>query len=146
MVSFSNPALAPIPSAFVRNVVAAFQRARPSARGRSVSVILVDAPTSRRLNRTYRHVNQPTDVLSFPGQTDAPWPGDDRSLGEVIICYPIAFAQARDLNHSVRREVAELLVHGLAHLAGYDHATPRAAKQMAAVETKAMEKLGGKIA
>lgn len=144
MVSISNPVGAPIPQAFIRSVVAVFRRTLRSARGCAVSVILTDRATSRRLNRTYRHVNAPTDVLSFPTHDDTPWPKEDRRLGEVVICYPIAIKQAKEYGHSIRREVAELLIHGLAHLAGYHHDQSRAAKKMAAVESQILVNFVGK--
>ncbi|MDD5110815.1 MAG: rRNA maturation RNase YbeY [Patescibacteria group bacterium] len=144
MVGVSNPVGAPIPRRYIAGVVGAFQRALPVTRGRAVSVVLVDAATSRRLNRTYRGLNKPTDVLSFPGQDATPWPGHEQIFGEIVICYPIAVAQARELGHGVRREIAELVVHGLSHLAGYDHETPKSAKKMAAVEAAVLKKLRGK--
>jgi len=144
MIGFSNPLSAPIPRTFIQSVVAAFQRALPMTRGCAVSVILTDRSASRRLNHTYRHINAPTDVLSFPAHGDTPWPKEDRRLGEVVICYPIAVKQAKEFHHSVRREVAELLIHGLTHLAGFDHDTSKTAKKMAAIEAKVLAGLMGK--
>lgn len=145
MIGFSNPVGAPIPRPFIRSVVSAFWRAWRLARGGAVSVVLTDRATSRRLNRTYRRINAPTDVLSFPVEGDVPWPKEDRRLGEVVICYPIAVKQAKEFGHSIRREIAELLIHGMAHLAGFDHDTKKAAKKMAAVEARVLAGLAKKI-
>mgnify|MGYP001587013675 CR=1 FL=1 len=136
-VSLVNPVGAPMPRATLGLVVQAFRRAWPRARGAAVTVALVDRAESRRLNRVARGRNAPTDVLSFPAGDEPHWPQPPhRWLGEVVICYPIAVRQAREFGHSVRREVVELLAHGLAHLAGFDHKTPKAAQAMAALETK----------
>ncbi len=132
-----NSVAGPIPHALMRAAAAAFQRRVRAARRQTVAVALVDRRTSRRLNRTCRGVDAPTDVLSFPGPRALLWPPDPRPLwGEIVICYPIAVQQAKMSGHGVRREVAELFVHGLAHLAGYGHHTAQAAARMAAFEAR----------
>lgn len=135
-VSLLNPVGAPVRRASLVGVVRAFRQAVPKARGVAVTVALVDGATSRRLNRAARGVNAPTDVLSFPAGDEPDWPKlAEPWLGEVVICYPIAVRQARACGHPIRREVVELLAHGLAHLAGFTHDTPKAAKRMVALET-----------
>ncbi len=134
-LDFSNPAGAPVPRSWAARAVTVFSRLVPVARRRAVSVALVDAKTSRRLNRTYRKVDAATDVLSFP---PTPWPGQPPSLGEVIICYPVAVRQAKASNTSIRAELTALLIHGLAHLAGHDHDTPAQAQRMARFETNVL--------
>lgn len=136
MLEISNPVRAPIRRGTLVAVGRAFQRCYPAARGGTIGVILADRRTSRRLNRTFRGRDEPTDVLSFPARDRRRWPAAGRLLGEVVICYPVAIQQAKRYGHSVRREVAELLVHGLAHLAGYDHGKPAQAKRMAEFEAK----------
>lgn len=69
----------------------------------------------RRLNRTYRGKDRPTDVLSFPGE--------DGHLGDILISVPVARRQAEAVGHSVEREIRVLLLHGLLHCLGYDHET-----------------------
>lgn len=69
----------------------------------------------RRLNRTYRGKDKPTDVLSFPGE--------DGHLGDILISVPVARRQAAAAGHSVERELKVLLLHGLLHCLGYDHET-----------------------
>lgn len=132
-LDFSNPVGAPIPRRLIQAVLNAFQRTRSSGRHHAVSVALVDRRAMRRLQRTYRQVNADTDVLSFPA---TPWPGQPPALGEVVICYPVAVQHARRYRHRVRQEVVELLIHGLVHLAGYQHTTSALAKKMAAFEAK----------
>ncbi len=85
---------------------------------KTVSLALVSSAVSRELNKKYRRLDRPTDVLSFNS-------GGIKSdyLGEIIICYPLAKKQARDYKTSVQAELERLLVHGLLHLAGYHHRT-----------------------
>jgi probable rRNA maturation factor len=70
----------------------------------------------RRLNREWRRIDRPTDVLSFPS-------GEPGFLGDVAIDVPYAARQARRRGHALDREVQLLLAHGVLHLAGHDHET-----------------------
>ncbi len=84
-----------------------------------VSLVLTGDGRLEELNRTWRGVGAPTDVLSFPdGET---LPDGLRFLGEIVISVDTARAQARRLGHSLERELEELTLHGVLHLAGYDH-------------------------
>lgn len=104
-------------------------------------VVIADDETVRDLNRRHRCLDETTDVLAFsnisegryygdepPQSTDAGGfvtpPGLTADLGEVVISYPQAVRQAKEAHHSVRRELAALLAHGLLHLLGYDHEDP----------------------
>ena len=83
------------------------------ARGGLTVAVTTDARV-RALNRRYRGVNRPTDVLSFPA-----WePGQ---LGDIVIARGVAARQARDLGHPLTTELKVLALHGLLHLLGYDH-------------------------
>lgn len=100
-----------------------------------VTVVVTDDNTVRSLNRTFRGVDAPTDVLSFPSQEgeDVPLPSEEASvpyLGDVVIAYPVAEAQARQYGHSPQEELRLLVVHGVLHLLGYDHATPEEEARM----------------
>jgi probable rRNA maturation factor len=92
-----------------------------------LGIVVTDDSTVRRLNRFYRGKDKTTDVLSFAltedaADTDFITPSDGVSrLGEVIISYPRAVAQAEEHGHSIEREIAWLLIHGILHLLGYDH-------------------------
>lgn len=76
-----------------------------------------------------------TDVLSFHL-------GEKDTLGEILICYPQAKRQAKQLGHSTRAELIFLLVHGLLHLSGFDHETPRDAKRMFPLQSRILVSLG----
>lgn len=105
----------------------------------------------RELNREYRGIDEPTDVLSFAltetseDAPDIPFflpPDGITHLGEVVISYPRAAAQAQAGGHSVVQELALLTVHGVLHLLGYDHCEPAEAAAMRACETAALSQLG----
>ena len=118
---------------------------RPRA---TVSIVLTDDETVRALNRDFREVDRPTDVLSFP-LADPEQVADSDSavfLGEIYISLDTARAQARAARRPLGREVAHLAIHGLLHLLGYDHATPAQRRTMNAVELKLLRALGGTIA
>ena len=95
-----------------------------------VSLVVTDDAEVHDLNRHYRGVDQPTDVLSF-SQVEAPaasaaFPSvgaAPRPLGDIVISGDRVRAQAVEYGHSQRRELAYLAVHGLLHLLGYDHET-----------------------
>lgn len=84
-----------------------------------VSVLLTTDKEIRRLNRTFRGINQPTDVLSFAA-TAAPV-ARERIAGDLAISVDTAHRQAAEHGHSLLNEVKILILHGLLHLAGYDH-------------------------
>lgn len=88
---------------------------------RRVEVVFVDDARIRTLNRRFRGVDRPTDVLSFSALEGEPMPGAEDELGSLVVSLETASRQARALGHRVDDELAVLLVHGLAHLLGFDH-------------------------
>lgn len=90
-----------------------------------VDVTIVDNKAIHEINRDYRHVDRPTDVISFAFLDDKnelrPTDGSPISLGEIIVSYEKAEEQAKEYRHSLLREMSFLFVHGLLHLLGYDH-------------------------
>ncbi len=96
-----------------------------------LTVFVTDDAEVQQLNRDYRGLDEPTDVLSFSAQETLPAaaafvsaPEMAHYLGDVIIAYPYAAAQAPAFGRAVADELALLAVHGTLHLLGYDHATP----------------------
>ena len=88
-----------------------------------VNVLITDNRELRSLNRRFRHKNAPTDVLSFPSG-----PGVvNHVAGDIAISAEIATANARKLGHSAAAEIKILTLHGMLHLAGYDHERDRGA-------------------
>lgn len=90
-----------------------------------VSVSFVDNETIHQLNKQYRNVDRPTDVLSFPlgenGVYDLNHETGAKLLGDIVISAEKAFEQAELYNHSLQREIGFLTVHSMLHLLGYDH-------------------------
>ena len=74
---------------------------------------------SQAVNSQYLQKDYPTDVLSFPYNEDLP--GEGFYLGDIFICYPIAREQAEENGIPLEQELLTLMVHGVLHLAGYDH-------------------------
>jgi probable rRNA maturation factor len=103
-----------------------------------VGLVVTDDETVRDLNRRYRSLDEPTDVLAFGHEaTSEPFitpPDGVRRLGEVILSYPTAERQAVQAGHSVQQEAAHLTVHGILHLLGYDHEDPGDDRRMRARE------------
>ena len=98
---------------------------REGVEGRvALSVVITDDEAVRELNRQFRDVDAPTDVLAFGSVQESDFvtaPGEPAYLGDVVISYPRAVAQAEEYGHSINRELALLAVHGVLHLLGYDH-------------------------
>lgn len=106
----------PSPRTLARFLAAAQQSV--GLRGQ-VSVLLTTDAEIRRLNRTFRGINRPTDVLSFPA-ADSP-AGEEPIAGDLAISFATARRQAGEHGHSSLVEIKILILHGLLHLAGYDH-------------------------
>jgi probable rRNA maturation factor len=87
-----------------------------------LSVLLTDDRRMADLNRTYRGVDGPTDVLSFP-QNDTSESVDLDLMGDIVISIPTAALQARESGISLDVEVEHLALHGFLHLLGHDHET-----------------------
>lgn len=96
-----------------------------------ISVNFVTNKDIQELNRNYRQLDKPTDVLTFALQENSGMElaiiGEDLpiSLGDIVISVDKAKDQAEDFNHSLERELGFLAVHGLLHLLGYDHINPK---------------------
>lgn len=87
----------------------------------SVSVLLTTDAELKRLNRTFRHKNKPTDVLSFSAEPMPGVPAAHQPAGDLAISLETAARQAEHFGHSLETELRVLILHGLLHLAGFDH-------------------------
>ena len=104
-----------------------------------VNLLLVDSDAIQEINREHRGIDKATDVLSFP-MIEYDVPGDfsgverqagvvnpdtgETLLGDIVICVPKVFEQAREYGHEPKREFAFLITHSMLHLFGYDHMEP----------------------
>jgi probable rRNA maturation factor len=117
-------------------VVLSQHNADPAA---SLTVVVTNDESVAVLNRQYRGVDSATDVLSFPA--DAPpvaVDGEPPYLGDLIIAYPYAAAQAARAGHDLQDNLMLLVVHGTLHLLGYDHDTPSNRADMWAAQEAAL--------
>ena len=98
-----------------------------------LSLIVTDDEAIRELNRRFRGVEAPTDVLAFGAGEEEHFvsaPESPPYLGDVVISYQRALAQATELGHAVAEELKLLVIHGILHLLGYDHQEKAAAREM----------------
>jgi probable rRNA maturation factor len=130
-----------------RWAAAAYGAAAPRARRRasvaepgSVCVRVVGSAAGRRLNRDYRGKDRPTNVLSFPASDD------ERRfaglLGDVVICAPVVAREARSQRKLPEAHWAHMVVHGVLHLLGHDHGSPREARSMERLEVEILRGFG----
>ena len=143
-------------AAWVRKAAAAALRAGDPDGTGGASILLTNDDALHDLNRRFRGLDEPTDVLAFgrggeqesgpgaspgaPGVSFPDAPGEE-SLGDVVVSYPHAEAQAAERGVPTERELALLIVHGVLHLLGHDHAEPDEAAAMQALEAQALDLL-----
>ena len=114
--------------------------AHQSADG-DLSIVLTEDAQLRQLNRDYLGIDAPTDVLSFPASETDPESGS-AYLGDILISVPRARQQATEARHPLSWELQLLVVHGLLHLLGYDHAKPVEKKRMWTAQAAILESIG----
>ncbi len=119
-----------------------------------VSLLITDNARIREMNRQFRQIDRPTDVLSFP-MIQFDQPGDfsfleeecfnpetgELVLGDIVISAEKVLEQAEEYGHSVKREYAFLIVHSVLHLTGYDHMVPEEAEWMEQRQRQILEQL-----
>ena len=128
-----------------------------------MGLVIADDETLQDLNKEYRGADEVTDVLSFSWEHEGHWEGDDEPredtgadvswpigaiqeqdyhpLGEVVVSYPQAQRQAQARGAETEQELALLVVHGILHLAGFDHVEPEEETRMKAREEKALDRI-----
>ena len=107
---------------------------------RVVAVLLTDDASIRRLNAQWRHIDKPTNVLSFP--PGARQQGPVTSLGDIAIAAETAAREATEEGKPFADHIAHLAVHGFLHLLGHDHDTDAAAEKMEGLERAILARLG----
>ncbi|MGN1390036.1 MAG: rRNA maturation RNase YbeY [Bulleidia sp.] len=107
-----------------------------------ISVTFVRSRTIHVINREYRNIDRPTDIISFaandfsyPGET----PEEHADLGDLFLNIDYAAKQAKEYGHSLKREVGFLFCHGLLHCLGYDHMKPEDEKVMFALQDEILD-------
>lgn len=110
--------------------------------GSAMTVVLTTNDAVAGLNRQFRQIDAPTDVLSFPADAPPVEIADEPPyLGDLLIAYPYAAEQAAREDHPLQDSLALLVVHGTLHLLGYDHDTPENRSDMWAAQAEALRKL-----
>jgi len=108
-----------------------------------LALLLTDDDRLRELNRNYRDIDAPTDVLSFPPGEEMPGMEDmPRYLGDIAISQPWALRQATAEGHSLAAELQLLAIHGVLHLLGHDHAEPEEKRRMWQAQAAILAQLG----
>jgi probable rRNA maturation factor len=109
-----------------------------------LTILIDDDEEIQKLNYQFLGIDAPTDVLSFPSDETDP-ETQLQYLGDIIISYPRALAQAEASGESVGDEIQLLVVHGVLHLLGFDHAEPQEKAEMWAAQQAVLNSLGCKI-
>ena len=102
-------------------------------------VRFVDKPEIQHLNKTYRHQDKTTNVLSFP--SDLPIEIEEAILGDVVICIEVVAEEAQAQGKNFENHLLHMAIHGTLHLMGYDHIEESDAEKMESLEVKILEKI-----
>ncbi len=129
----------PLAEQTVRDAIAAAASALSTADS-EVSIVLTDDSAIAVLNRDWRGIDKPTNVLSFPASGHK-GSENSRFLGDIVIAYETLVRECDDEHRKFLHHLAHLAVHGFLHLVGYDHATDAQAEEMEGLESKIMTRL-----
>src|SRR5688572_26515723 len=129
----------PFSEDLIRRAVSAALTHQSISLDSELTIVLTDDARLQELNREYRGVSAPTDVLSFPASETDPETGA-RYIGDILISIPRAQAQAA--GHPLESEVLLLVVHGVLHLLGHDHAGIEEKAQMWKAQAEILERIG----
>lgn len=106
-----------------------------------LEITFVDNDYIHKMNREYRGIDRVTDVISFAFEDNDDIKKEIRVLGEIYICIPRMIEQANSYEHSEKRELSFLTVHGLLHLLGYDHMNENDERVMFKLQDEILDKL-----
>ena len=132
---------ADISEQLVKNAAAGALRHQSAPEDAELTIVLTDDAQLHALNRDYLNVDAPTDVLSFPSDQTDPETGS-RYLGDILVSVERAAAQAAGTGHAVEAEVQLLVVHGVLHLLGHDHAAADERAGMWRAQAEILSNLG----
>ena len=118
----------------------------------SISISAVDKEKIHEINKEYRNVDRPTDVLSFPifsreeidlfSSLEKKKKVKELELGDIIICIDVLEEHAKEYETGILREMLYMITHGVCHLLGYDHEVDEEKREMRAIEEKILNKIG----
>jgi probable rRNA maturation factor len=127
-------------AALVRRAARAALDGSGSGRAIEVCLVLADDACVRRLNRTYRGIDKPTNVLAFGGYDKAP--GGIAAPGDVVLAHETVTGEALAGGIALADHVSHLVVHGVLHLLGHDHGRPAETRRMQRIEVAVLAGLG----
>jgi len=140
----------PLKVSWLRRVAEQVLIAQGASSSGELGLVIASQERVKELNRSYRGKDEPTDVLAFSAietRADSPPfvtpPDGVLYLGEVIISYPQAVIQAEEHQHSIEREMAILIIHGVLHILGYEHDKPELERLMSAREAEILSYIEG---
>ena len=107
-----------------------------------LSLVFTNDADIREINGKWRHIDKPTNVLSFPAFALQPGQEPEEILGDIVIARETVEREAAEEDKSFDDHLSHLVVHGLLHLMGYDHQNDEEAEQMEALERKILASLG----
>ena len=108
------------------------------------SVIIVNNERIHEINKEYRGIDRPTDVISFALEEGENYEVKERMLGDIYISIDKVYEQAKEYNHSIKRELFFLVTHGFLHLLGYDHMNKDDEKKMFSLQEEILDSYGVK--
>ena len=127
----------PLAEQTIRDAISAAAGALSTESG-EVSILLTDDSEIARLNRDWRGIDKPTNVLSFPASRVGQ---GDKLLGDIVIAYETLERESTDESRDFLHHLAHLAVHGFLHLIGFDHETDAQAEEMEGLESRIMMRL-----
>ena len=131
----------PFPENLLKNAAKAALEHQSESLDAELSIILTNDARLHELNLNYLGIDAPTDVLSFPASETDPETGA-RYIGDILISMPRAESQAEAVGHSLEAEVQLLVVHGVLHLLGHDHANVEEKARMWKAQAEILERIG----
>ena len=136
----SDPPGLPGEADFQRWVAVVLQQCDPERDEAQLTIRITDEAEIQELNRTYRHQDKPTNVLSFP--FEAPPGIDIPLLGDIVICAAVVAAEATEQGKPLEAHWAHMVIHGTLHLLGHDHIEDDEAEAMEGLEIALLAGLG----
>lgn len=126
---------------FFQKIAASAEKTLRLNKNYEISVTFVRSAAIHKINREYRDIDRPTDVISFAirDDLDVDIPEEELDLGDIFINIDYAKKQAKEYNHSYQREIGFLFTHGLLHCLGYDHMKPEDEKVMFSLQDKILD-------
>jgi len=134
------------PNELIKRAVNAALENQSESLDSELTIVLTDDSKIQELNRDYLGIDAPTDVLSFPasetGVSEIDPETGERYIGDIIISMPYAAKSAEKAGHPLKSEVQLLVVHGVLHLLGHDHAKAKEKARMWKAQAEILESLG----